>query len=108
MFRVVVLSKYWGADELNSELWRRAEDAYFQAVQATSEKHHGDSGVLLGFVIAHELGHLLLGAGHTPDGVMQAAWGQRQMDALRQRWLKFNEENATRIRRGLDTRTARK
>ena len=43
-------------------------DAYFQAVQATSEKHHGDSGVLLGFVMAHELGHLLLGAGHTPDG----------------------------------------
>ena len=83
-------------------------DAYFQAVEATSEKHHGDSGVLLGFVMAHELGHLLLGAGHTPDGVMQAAWGQRQMDALRQRWLKFNEENATRIRRVLDTRTARK
>ena len=83
-------------------------DAYFQAVQATSEKHHGDSGVLLGFVMAHELGHLLLGAGHTPDGVMQAAWGQRQMDALRQRWLKFNEENATRIRRVLDSRTARK
>jgi hypothetical protein len=83
-------------------------DAYFQAVQATSEKHHGDSGVLLGFVVAHELGHLLLGAGHTPDGVMQAAWGQRQMDALRQRWLKFNEENATRIRRVLDSRTARK
>jgi hypothetical protein len=83
-------------------------DAYFQAVQATSEKHHGDSGVLLGFVMAHELGHLLLGAGHTPDGVMQAAWGQRQMDALRQRWLKFNDENATRIRRVLDTRTARK
>jgi hypothetical protein len=82
-------------------------DAYLQAVQATSEKHHGDSGVLLGFVMAHELGHLLLGAGHTSDGVMQAAWGQRQMDALRQRWLKFNEENATRIRRVLDSRTAR-
>jgi len=83
-------------------------DAYFQAVHATSEKHHGDSGVLLGFVMAHELGHLILGAGHTSDGVMQSAWGQRQMDALRQRWLKFNEENATRIRRVLDSRTARK
>lgn len=83
-------------------------DAYFQAVQAASEMHHGDSGVLLGFVMAHELGHLLLGSGHASDGVMQAAWGQRQMDALRQRWLKFNEENATRIRRVLDSRTARK
>jgi hypothetical protein len=43
-----------------------------------------------------------------PDGVMQAAWGQRQVDALRQRWLKFNEENATRIQQVLDSRTARK
>jgi hypothetical protein len=82
-------------------------DAYFQAVQATSAQHRGDSGVLLGFVMAHELGHLLLGAGHTPDGVMQAAWSQKQMDALRQRWLRFTEEGAARIRRALESRTAR-
>ena len=43
-------------------------DAYFQAIQATSERHNGDSGVLLGFVMAHELGHLLLGPGHTQIG----------------------------------------
>ncbi len=82
-------------------------DAYFQAIEATSERHRGDSGVLLGFVMAHELGHLLLGAGHTPDGVMQAAWGQKQMDALRHRWLRFTDESAERIRRALETRTAR-
>lgn len=79
-------------------------DAYFQAIQATSEKHHGDSPVLLGFVMAHELGHLLLGAGHTPDGVMQAAWSQKQMDALRQRWMKFTEDGAARIRHALEAR----
>jgi predicted Zn-dependent protease len=56
--------------------------------------------------MAHELGHLLLGAGHTPDGVMQAAWGPKQMDALRQRWLRFTTECATRIRRALEARTA--
>jgi hypothetical protein len=82
-------------------------DAYLQAIQATSELRHGDPGVLLGFVVAHELGHLILGAGHTPDGVMQAAWGQRQMDALRQRWLKFPEEGAVRIQRVLESRTGR-
>ena len=80
-------------------------DAYFQAIQAKSEQHNGDSGLLLGFVMAHELGHLLLGPGHTPEGVMQAAWGQRQMDALRQRWLRFTEEGAARIRRALESRT---
>ena len=81
-------------------------DAYFQAIQARSEHHQGDSGLLLGFVMAHELGHLLLGPGHTPEGVMQAAWGQKQMDALRQRWLRFTEKGATRIRRALESRTA--
>jgi hypothetical protein len=81
-------------------------DAYFQAIQATSELHRGDSGVLLGFVMAHELGHLLLGSGHTPDGVMQGKWGQKQWDALRQRWLRFTEESAARVRRALEARTA--
>ena len=82
-------------------------DAYFQAIQAKSEQHNGDSGLLLGFVMAHELGHLLLGPGHTPEGVMQAAWGQKQMDALRQRWLRFAGEGAARVRRALESRTAR-
>jgi hypothetical protein len=81
-------------------------DAYLQAIQATSELHHGDPSVLLGFVMAHELGHLLLGAGHTPDGVMQAAWGQKQIDAWLQGWLKFNEQSAARIRHALEARTA--
>jgi hypothetical protein len=81
-------------------------DAYFQAIQAKSDQHNGDSGLLLGFVMAHELGHLLLGPGHTPEGVMQAAWGQKQMDALRQRWLRFTEEGAARVRRALESRTA--
>jgi len=81
-------------------------DAYFQSIQTTSERYQLDPGVLLGFVMAHELGHLLLGAGHTPDGVMQTALGQRQMDAMRQRLLKFNEQSAARIRHALEARTA--
>lgn len=82
-------------------------DADFQSVQVTAQLHAADAGALLGFVMAHELGHLLLGAGHPSDGVMQAAWGHREMDALRQRWLKFNKENAARIRRALEARIAR-
>ena len=80
-------------------------DAYFKEVQTTAQLYNGDAGVLLGFVMAHELGHLILGAGHTQDGVMQAAWGQKQMYALRQRWLKFSESSAERIRLALGART---
>jgi hypothetical protein len=53
--------------------------------------------------MSHELGHLILGAGHTPDGVMQAFWGQWQMNALRQRWLKFSRDSAQRIRNKLQS-----
>jgi hypothetical protein len=81
-------------------------DAYWQAIALNSAQHEADGGVLLGFVMAHELGHLLLGAGHTPDGIMQAAWGQKQMDALRQRWLKFSEDCAERLGVALGARTA--
>jgi hypothetical protein len=81
-------------------------DPYYQAVQATAQLYNGDPGVLPGFVIAHELGHLLLGPGQTLDGVMQAAWGQKQMDALSQRWLKFSNGSSQRIRRALEARVA--
>jgi len=81
-------------------------DAYFPVIQAMAEQRHVDAGVLLGFVMAHELGHLLLGPGHTTEGVMQAAWGQSQMDALRQRRLGFTREGAERIRLMLGARMA--
>jgi hypothetical protein len=80
-------------------------DAYFQAIRATAELHNADAGVLLGYVVAHELGHLLLGPGHTPGGVMQRAWGQEQIEALRQRRLRFSGESAERIRSAIDLRT---
>jgi hypothetical protein len=45
-------------------------DVYLPAIRTTAEEHNADPRVVLGFVVAHELGHLLLGPGHTRDGVM--------------------------------------
>ena len=81
-------------------------DAYYQAIQALAGRYQGDAGVLLGFVMAHELGHLLLGPGHAADGVMRSAWSRREMQALRQRWLTFSKREAPRIRRELQARAA--
>jgi hypothetical protein len=44
-----------------------------------------DPAVLLGHVIAHELGHLLLDPGHVPTGIMPTSWGARDMEAIGQR-----------------------
>ena len=81
-------------------------DAYYQAIEAFAERYQGDSGVLLGFVMAHEIGHLLLGPGHVPDGIMRGVWSRREMEALRRRWLTFNRTEAPRIRRELQARAA--
>jgi Zn-dependent peptidase ImmA (M78 family) len=60
-------------------------DAYFEAIRKLAARHDADADALLGFVIAHELGHLILGEGHVPDGVMQAQWGGAAVKALERR-----------------------
>ncbi len=35
--------------------------------------------LMLGRVIAHEIGHALLGPEHSPQGIMQARWGDQQL-----------------------------
>ena len=81
-------------------------EVWVPAIRTHADLYHADPGVLLGYVLAHELGHLLLGPGHTPDGVMQAVWGEKQIDALRQRRLRFSSDSAGRIRQALAERAA--
>jgi hypothetical protein len=73
-------------------------DAYFASINLSAEQLDVERDVLLGLVIAHELGHLLLGPGHVPDGIMHGSWQVREALAMRKRWLRFNEEECTVIR----------
>ncbi len=81
-------------------------DAYVESIRSLAERHEADADALLGCVIAHELGHLLLGPGHVPDGVMRAAWNGNELKALRQRWLKFNETERILLRQRLEVRSS--
>jgi hypothetical protein len=57
-----------------------------------------DSGTLLGLVIAHEVGHLLLGAGyHGWSGVMQADWPDALLSRTGEPWH-FSQIEAARMR----------
>jgi hypothetical protein len=59
------------------------------------EGNKNDTAVVLGCVIAHELGHLLLGPrGHSMDGIMQAHWGIEQMQRALMSNLFFLPEEA--------------
>ena len=61
---------------------------------------------LLGCTIAHELGHLLIGAGHRPNGLMRASWSKEELRDLSRRHLKFNSWERAAILHKLQMRDA--
>ena len=65
-------------------------------VKSTSQDQRQPFGTLLGHVIAHEIGHLLLPTGsHTRTGLMAAAMDLREMS---RRGLRFDVEHGDLIR----------
>jgi hypothetical protein len=59
------------------------------------ESNKNDTALVLGCVIAHELGHLLLGGhGHSIAGIMQAHWGIEQTQRALMSQLSFLPEEA--------------
>lgn len=73
-------------------------DVYYQVVQALATAKQVEFTPLSGYVIAHELGHLLLGPGHAATGVMRAAWDLRDLEAIRRGRLKFTPAEGARMR----------
>jgi len=59
------------------------------------ESNKNETALVLGCVIAHELGHLLLGAhGHSIAGIMQAHWGIEQTQLALMSEMSFLPEEA--------------
>lgn len=73
-------------------------DVYYPAVQAVSETSQAGMASLIGYTIAHEIGHLLLGPGHRRRGIMRGRWGQEELLALAQRSLGFDKTDRVRLR----------
>jgi len=64
-----------------------------------------DYATLLGDVMAHEVGHLLLGPGHhSKTGIMQAHWQEQTLRDGIKRMLHFTPEQANRIRTEVSSR----
>jgi hypothetical protein len=76
-------------------------DVYYQAIQALSNATQTDIGPLIGYTVAHEIGHLLLGPGHRARGIMRATWGEDELRAVSQRYLSFDKADQIRLREGL-------
>jgi hypothetical protein len=53
--------------------------------------------VVLAYAAAHEIGHLLLGEAHSPQGLMKATWGANDFLAISQNYLRFSPEQARKL-----------
>lgn len=72
---------------------------YFNVLAASSVTESVHAGDLLGFVIAHELGHLLLGRNsHSATGLMAPVWQASEVRMASQGILFFNNAQQERIR----------
>ena len=92
-------NKYQGA-QFGSTAIPLYSTVYYQRVIDRAHRDHIDADlpVLLGCVIAHELGHLLLRTpGHDPRGIMQAQWGSAQLHQALIGKLLFTKDQAIRI-----------
>lgn len=74
---------------------------YYGYLQSSLHKVLAE-GELLGYVIAHEVGHLLLGTdSHDREGIMQARWEEAQLRDAARGNLQFTPQEAALMRKAL-------
>ena len=72
---------------------------FYDRVHPLATKHQMSEASLLGVVIAHELGHLLLPYGsHSPRGLMEGEWDNRQFLLAQAKLLRFTAQQGELIR----------
>jgi hypothetical protein len=66
-------------------------------VLAFADDNGSAADLTLGYVMAHEIGHLL-GLGHRPGGVMTASFSSKDMRKAASGWLTFAHDDALELR----------
>jgi len=81
---------------------------YYESAQTlinTSTDSESYLPMVLGCLMAHEIGHLLRGENqHTVSGIMQSGWDIRQIQQVTKGALQFNPQQAVRMRKAIQTR----
>jgi hypothetical protein len=80
---------------------------FYDRVEASSWSFSTDQSVILGYTMAHEIGHVLLRSSeHSPSGLMQSRWNQATWHKAAHGWLSFSPEQAERMVTRLQTSRA--
>jgi hypothetical protein len=83
-------------------------DVFYAGVDPIQRDTGLSSEAILGFVIAHELGHLLLGTNsHATAGIMRANWRKPELSAAGKGLLGFSEAQAKTMRARLENFSSR-
>jgi len=81
---------------------------YLPAAAELAARYQARLGDVLGAAIAHEIGHLLLGANaHSNDGVMFAHWGAKQFERIKINELNFASDQSKKLRTEVESRSAK-
>ncbi len=96
-----------GRDRLGPDLFgfaapsRQTDPTYvtilYDRIQAMKSMRE-EQTLLLGVIMAHEIGHVLLGAGHSRDGIMRANANDSQLMKASRGQLLFTPDQAERVR----------
>jgi hypothetical protein len=73
---------------------------FYNRVLAFSDDSGSPPDVTLGYVMAHEIGHLM-GLGHRPDGIMTAAFSVQDLHRAAIGWLTFAPDDARQLRQAV-------
>ncbi len=77
---------------------------FYARVQDLARQIDITTAVVLGHVMAHEIGHVLLGRGsHSSAEIMRAEWDRQQVEQIGRGWLSFTADQAEAIRARLST-----
>lgn len=81
-------------------------EIYCESVrQVAVSNHFAEKGDILGYVVAHELGHLLLGPRHSSNGIMKVRWNVQDLLMMTQQRMRFSQAERTAMHREIQVRT---
>jgi hypothetical protein len=83
-------------------------DVFYSGIAQLTNNTSASPADIMGHVMAHELGHLLLGLNsHSSLGIMQAHWTDRQLRQMSMGFLKFDKHQSDTMSARLGVHVAR-